>query len=95
LPANLSAPEPNGPGYIVSYADRFYAQQVKDPVILAASPVLPLILHSNGRSVVIYQGGKVRAEWMTVAAFIDAYRAQMQRQEDFERQRRAVVPQLP
>jgi hypothetical protein len=42
-----------------SYADRFYAQQVSRPVIIASSPLLVLKLRSSGRCVIIHESGKV------------------------------------
>lgn len=94
LPAVLPPDERNTLGY-GSYADRYYAQNGSDPVIMAWSSPVSLLLRSDGRSVIVYERGKVRTEWMTEAQFSAAWSAQTRREQEFERQRRAEVPQLP
>jgi hypothetical protein len=94
----LAAALPSGtsPGFMyASYADRFYAQRAARPFIIAASPEAALNLRPHGRSVIVYENGKVHVEWMTVGAFADACLAQTRDAEAFERHRLAQPVVLP
>lgn len=80
------------------YADdlvRHYAQQAGEPVIIASSPAIPLILRDNGRGVILIQDGRVWQEWWTASEFSKQERAQEARLRSWDRQRRALLPQLP
>jgi hypothetical protein len=94
LPAALPAAKPYNFAYL-SYADRFYAQHVSHPVIVAVSPEVPLKLHSNGRSVIILDNGRVHVEWMAAGDFAKAWLAQTADAEQFEQQRRVRAVELP
>ena len=94
LPSELPSVDPTRYVY-ATYADRFYAQRTSRPVIIAASAPLSLILRSNGRCVIIYENGKVHAEWLTLAQFGNAFDAQLADAAAFERQRQGRIPQLP
>ena len=87
LPVALPAFTPREYAYL-SYADRFYAQHTSRPTIIAASPEVTLKLRPNGRSVIVYQSGKVHVEWMTAGAFAEAWTAQTRDAEQFDYQRR-------
>jgi hypothetical protein len=94
LPASLPDAE-NSYCYYASYANRFYAQRTSRPVIIAATAPISLILHSDGRCVIIFERGRVRSEWMTAVQFSDAYQAQIQDQARFEHDQRDRIPKLP
>ncbi len=93
LPAAL--PEASLKYQYASYYDRFYAERVSRPVIIAISPVVSLNLLPDGRSVIIFENGKLRSAWMTTGKFHHVYMAQIRDQDRFEQERRAQLPQLP
>ena len=95
LPADLPPAGGSYSFHYASYYDRFYAQRVSRPVLIAISPVVPLTFRSDGRSVLIYENGKVRAAWMTIAEFTAAYISQLADQDRFEQERLAEVPYIP
>lgn len=95
LPANLPYASEFVPMTYASYADRFYAVNASRPVIIAMSGSLPLVLQPDGRTVIIFENGTVRTEWMSTGAFTTAYLEQLRDAEQFEHERRSRVPQLP
>lgn len=94
LPATLPQTDSRAFNY-ASYYDRYYAQRVSRPVIIALSPALSLNLWADGRSVILYENGKVCAQWMTIAEFNAAYFGQIRDQERFEKERLNRAPLLP
>jgi len=95
LPASL----PKELGELLSYyandADRYYASQTSDPVIVAATPRVPLILMGEGRAAIIFHNGKMKVEWMNSHQFDTTWADQEQRIEQFEKKRRAQPIILP
>lgn len=65
---------------------RHYAMRTDSPVILAASDPIRLLLAEDGSCVVLYERGKVRAEWMTLTELRSAWRAEHQRLEAYHQQ---------
>ena len=95
LPASI--PETHR-GSLQSYAgdaDRFYAMNADEPVIVGVSSPVTLILRPNGRYVIIYDKGKVHAEWLSLRDYDKAVEAQMARMKLFEDKRQARPPVLP
>lgn len=95
LPATLPEADKVNIAYYASYADRFYAQQADQPVIVAAGPTVRLALQTDGRCVILYDQGRISTAWMSLKEFHSRMVAQMQASEAFERQRRASPPELP
>lgn len=84
------------PGYsYVSDGERFFAMSVPEPVIIGASPPLSLFLQADGRLVIIYESGKVRSQWLTLAEFESALLKQQDRMKAFEQERDSRPPVLP
>lgn len=76
-------------------ADRFYASQTSEPVIIAAGPLVALHLKEDGRAVIIYHQNKVHSQWMSGREYEAAMAAQTAAMAEFERQRRAKPLNLP
>ncbi len=95
LPAEIPEPARGSVELLLSAADRYYADQTSDMVLIGHTPPVMLHLKENGRGVILYQQGKVRAEWMTTAEFRDRSARQMARMRAFEQERRARPPELP
>jgi len=81
--------------FYASDADRFYASRVSEPVIIAATHPVQLLLTEDGRAVIIYRQGKIEVEWMTASEFDKALAGQKVEMEAFEQQRRSRPPNLP
>lgn len=74
---------------------RHFAMSTDDPVMLAASEPIQLLLAEDGCCVIVYERGKVRSEWMTLSQFRDAWKAEDQKLHAYNEKRRAEVPALP
>lgn len=81
--------------YYASNEERFYAMNTQEPVIIAYTPMVPLLLRSNGRAVLIAENGKVHAEWRPESEFRSAWWSQQERIAAFEEKLRARPPELP
>jgi hypothetical protein len=93
LPAVL----PEGSSALV-YANgltREYARTTTGPVIVSWTGLYSLTLRSSGYGVVVYQGGKVRHAWLTATEFARERRAQEDRVQSWDEQRRSAPPVLP
>ncbi len=95
LPATLTGAQRGPLQSYASDADRFYAMHADGPVIIGTTSAVSLILHHNGRCVIIYDKGKVHAEWMSHGEYNDAAQRQVDAMKAFEEQRQARPPQLP
>jgi len=95
LPA--SKPELSGQtlAFYASDADRFYASQVTEPVIIATTHPVHLLLTEDGRGVIIYQQGKIETKWMTASEYEKAWGSQEAKIEAFEQQRKLRPLNLP
>jgi hypothetical protein len=81
--------------YYVSDADRHYVSQTSDPVIVAVTAPVRLVLVEDGQAVIVYHKGKLEAKWMTVSRFERAWDQQQKRVEEFEHRRKAQPIVLP
>lgn len=95
-------PPPSGElerGYYASDAERFYAMNTSEPVIIYFSPRIHLMLRQNGRAVIISEKGeehiKVRAEWLTATEFLRAWLKQEKGRKAFEEKIRSRPVNLP
>lgn len=95
LPAYVSELDKSKLGFYVSDSDRDYAIQASGQVIIAAKLPIELLLSENGRAVVIYENGKVKATWMTVSQYDEASAGQEVAVKEFEKQRKLRLPVLP
>jgi len=92
LPA--SAPELNDLTY-ASYSERYYAKQSSEPVIIAFTKEIPLILRKSGRCVVFYDQGKLNTKWMSVSDFQLTWRKQEDKMRAFDQKRFSEKPDIP
>ena len=81
--------------YQVSDSTRFYAAQNPGPVIVAAFGQTHLILARDGLCVLIYEGGQVRPQWLTLTEYWARWKDQEHRTKTFETERRSRLPDLP
>jgi hypothetical protein len=93
LPAVL--PESKLQLYYASPAERFYAMNSREPVIIAATLKISLLLRENGRCVIIYEKGAVHSEWIPESRFLSQWDEQRKRIEDFQAKIRSRPPELP
>jgi hypothetical protein len=93
LPASL--PELGIKLPYASNAERFYAMNSKDPVIIAYTSPVNLLLRQNGRAVIVYQNGKIWSEWLSEGEFLKRLQAQQKSMEAFEASVRSRPPELP
>ena len=97
LPLNLEpdvAPERQTRMIRVRWISRSDARTLREGsgrVIAVYSASIPRVLATDGRAVVIFEGGKFRVEWFDVDAFDEAMQAQ-QREIDRLRQQRLDSP---
>jgi hypothetical protein len=78
-----------------SNAERFYAMNSKEPVIIAYTAPVNQLLRQNGRGIIIYQNGKVWSEWISEGEFLRRLHAQQRSMEAFEASVRSRPPELP
>jgi len=81
--------------YYVSDSDRHYVYQTSDPVIIAVTAPVPMVLLGDGRAVIVYHNRKLEAKWMSVSSFEKAWDRQHKKLEEFEQQRQAQPIVLP
>lgn len=81
--------------YYASDADRYYASQSTDPIIIAATPQVPLLLKEGGRGVIIYHQGSVEARWVPGSELRRTLAEQDEKIREFEKRRRQAMPDLP
>jgi hypothetical protein len=81
--------------YCDNEAARSYAINAKNPVIIAFSRELTMVLKGRGRAVLIYDDGRVYPKWLSRPEFMRDWRQQNRAQERFEEKRRARPPELP
>jgi hypothetical protein len=93
LPASL--PELGIRVAYASNAERFYAMNSTDAVIIGYTAPVNLLLRQNGRGVIVYQKGKVWSEWVPEGEFLRRLQAQQKNMEAFEASVRARPPELP
>ena len=74
---------------------REYARQASESVIVASTASRSLVMQSNGNGVIIYQGQKVRREWVSGRQFLSAWQAQEARIKKWNQERRSAAPILP
>lgn len=97
LPLNLEpdvAPERQTKMIKVHWISRNDARTLREGagrVIVAHSAPIPRALATNGRAIVIFEGGSFRVEWSDLEAFDQAMQAQ-QRQIDRLEQQRSNTP---
>ncbi len=75
--------------------ERFYAVNAGRPAIVAAGPIIDLILHRNGRCVILYDQGRLSVRWMTTPEYAQAVERQRHDMQAFYDARRARPPQVP
>jgi len=95
LPAIIPEPSLHNLDFYASDADRFYASRVSQPVIIAGTQPIHLLLTEDGRAVIIYQQGKIGAKWMTASEFEKAWDTQEAKITAFEQERKSSLPNLP
>lgn len=95
LPASELELAENSLEFYASDADRYYASQVTQPVIIAYTYPIQRLMSENGRVVVIYDQGKIETQWMTASHFNGVWEAQEAAIEAFEQHRRRRLPHLP
>ncbi len=95
LPGTLTEEEAKGIQSYAGYADRSYAHRSGQPVIIAVSYHVSLLLRPNGRHVVIYDLGRLRTQWMTDSEFAAAVREQADQMRAYEQRLRNRPPELP
>lgn len=91
LPADLSRVFPS----YADSADRFFAAKSGGPAIVAAGPIVRLILRKDGRYIVVYDHGKLSSEWASMPQFDARIRDQIERTRLFEQERQSRPPELP
>jgi hypothetical protein len=93
LPAAIPEPHQDRIASYAGDAERFYAAQTSDPVIVGVSRPIRLMLGEDGRAVILFERGQLRIEWMPTSRFIAAMEAQLEAMRALDEQRRP--PQLP
>jgi hypothetical protein len=81
--------------YYVTDAVRHYVYQTSDPVIVAVTVPVQLVLKADGRAVIIYHKKKLEAKWLSVTRFEKAWDQQEKQIKEFEQQRQAQPIDLP
>jgi len=82
-------------GYYASDAERRFARETSDSVIVAAGQLVPLLFKEGGRVVVSIQKGKIECRWMSGTEFRQKWAAQQDKLEKFEESRRAKPIEIP
>lgn len=95
LPAELPHAGEERFRYYASDADRYFAAQSQEPVIIAATVPIELVLLTQGRVVIIYDRGRVSAQWLTESEYESMWADQQRAIEEFERKRKAQPIRLP
>ncbi len=95
LPASVELKGNPPKVFYLDDAVRLYAGQATGPVIVAVGPKVDLVLLPDGRALLYYEQGRLRAGWVDEAGF----KASWSRQEDairaFEQELRSRPPVLP
>jgi hypothetical protein len=81
--------------YRFGQADRYYAMNTQDPVIIAYTRLIPLQLRPNGRCVIIYQDREIRSAWLDEGEFSRQWKLQSRKQEEFQERMRSRPVELP
>jgi hypothetical protein len=82
-------------GNYASRQIRSYALRAEEPVIIGYSRKISLFFQADGRTVLFYDDGQIRSEWMREPAFRDYLLNQEERREAFEEALHAEPPELP
>jgi len=81
--------------YYATDAERHFAMSSAEPTIIYVTPKTELILHQDGRGVIIYQQGKLIPKWMSSSEFFSAWNHQQQSMKKFEKERFSKPPVIP
>ena len=95
LPAEPPTLDRESLNYYASDADRYFAAHTQEPLIIGTTTSSQMLFKSDGRAVIIFERGKVRAQWMTDSAYQAAWDDQEQRIAEFEKKRLAQPIVLP
>ncbi len=84
----------------VGDADRYYAMNASEPVIIAFTPPTNMVLKADGRGVLFYQRdeqgrGRITSQWMSTAEFYTRWTAQEKKIREAEQERAARPLDLP
>ena len=81
--------------FYASDSDRHYIYQTSEPVIVAVTAPVQLVLLADGRAVIVYHNKKLEAKWIPIGRFEKAWDRQQKQIEEFERQRKAQPIVIP
>jgi hypothetical protein len=74
---------------------REYARATGGPVIIANTPVRDLVFRRDGKGVIIYENGKIHAQWISAVDFLGQWKRQEALIRAWDEGRRLTPPVLP
>lgn len=95
LPASVELKEDPPRIFYLDDAVRLYVGQAGGSVIVAVGPKVDLVLLRDGRAILNYEQGRVRAEWVDETGFKERWSRQEAAVRAFEQELRSRPPVLP
>ncbi|UCD28931.1 MAG: hypothetical protein JSV03_00150 [Planctomycetota bacterium] len=84
-----------GNNYYASDAERYFAMNTTEPVIIATTKPTHLILREDGLCAITYHKGKISSKWIPLSEFRLIWHSQERKMEEFEEKQHSKPPIIP